>query len=163
MKERLSGAGMAAEARTGREKERRGGDTTRSPPGSGDVLTLRTRSLIGDDLWRHSIFRPSSKGNRRNKYGHRVLPILGQDSREGGQMFSPIVRGASRTMSTPPAPDVEERFLAPATLPLPPSLPSFLSRSLSSFHESTVFLSTSRRPREVLGDLSRPSASRLWE
>lgn len=50
--------------------------TTRRSPGSGDVLTLRTRSLIGDDLWRHSIFRPSSKGNRRNKYGHRyVLPI----------------------------------------------------------------------------------------
>lgn len=51
-------------------------ETTTRSPGSGDVLTLRTRSLIGDDLWRHSIFRPSSKGNRRNKYGHRyVLPI----------------------------------------------------------------------------------------
>jgi len=68
-------------------------------PGSGDVLTLRTRSLIGDDLWRHSIFRPSSKGNRRNKYGHRyVLPISrarGHGSREGGQMFSP--RHSSRS------------------------------------------------------------------
>jgi len=51
-------------------------DATKRSPGSGDVLTLRTRSLIGDDLWRHSIFRPSSKGNRRNKYGHRyALPI----------------------------------------------------------------------------------------
>jgi len=57
-------------------KERRKGHDARRSPGSGDVLTLRTRSLIGDDLWRHSIFRPSSKGNRRNKYGHRyVLPI----------------------------------------------------------------------------------------
>lgn len=35
-----------------------GGIRTRgtSGPGSGDVRTLRTRSLIGDDLWRHSIF-----------------------------------------------------------------------------------------------------------
>lgn len=28
-------------------------DTTEKSPGSNDVLTLRTRSLIGDDLWKH--------------------------------------------------------------------------------------------------------------
>lgn len=102
--------------------------TTRRSPGSDDVLTLRTRSLIGDDLWRHSIFRPSSKGNRRNKYGHRyVLPIpRTRFTREGkrrggrvrgrgrGQMFSPIARARGSPPRPPGStPDVAERFLAP--------------------------------------------------
>lgn len=126
----------------------RGVKDTRRSPGSGDVLTLRTRSLIGDDLWRHSIFRPSSKGNRRNKYGHRyVLPISrarGHRSREGGQMFPP---GLRPRVGPDSAPDVEERFLAPTWVS---TTRPFFCRHSPGFGE-------------VLYDLSRPPVSRLWE
>lgn len=157
------------EEKRGEMRRRRDEERRRYPLGSGDVLTLRTRSLIGDDLWRHSIFRPSSKGNRRNKYGHRAFYRSSDRTRAKGDRCFHRSRAASDAPRAP-APDVEERFLAPVSLPPPPPSPS------SPFSSHTHSLSSSLEfprldrfsvdvfgPGEVLDDLSRPSASRLWE
>lgn len=96
-------------------------------PGSGDVLTLRTRSLISDDLWQHSIFRTSSKENCRNKYGHCYVRFLararGHRLREREQMFSPKLSSRKARLDS--------------------RCRGAISGAYLSFHDSAVFLSTS--------------------
>ena len=102
------------------------GRTKLSGPGSGDVRTLRTRSLIGDDLWRHSIFSLlRRKGITEINMPRCALPIF--DSRRRTDVFTDRVR-IGRTRVGP-----RDAFLAPHALQLtrsPPS-PYFHRRILS--------------------------------